>query len=203
MLEAALHRVLTITQTSMGNVQLAESGRLHLARHTGLNKYFTDYFAFVDALTTSRARAASTRQQVTVQEVGTAAVVDEASRHAILQTGSRAAHSHPPDQRQGPRADAPWPTSPGLSSPRRSRREPTSAAGCHGTGTPSSSTPWNTSTLKPSAPPTDPPHRRPPGSPRLACTVLRIRLAAGSIALMESELVVEGGVDVARNASVR
>ncbi|MFD8542149.1 hypothetical protein [Streptomyces rubrogriseus] len=95
MLKAALHRVLTITQTSMGNVQLAESGRLHLARHTGLNKYFTDYFAFVDAPTTSCARAASTRQQVTVREVGTAAVVDESSRHAILQTGSRAAHSIP------------------------------------------------------------------------------------------------------------
>ncbi len=110
---------------------------------------------------------------------------------------------HPADQRQGPRADAAWPTSPGLSSPRRSRREPTSAAGCHGTATPSSYTPWNTSTLKPSAPPADPPHRRPRGSPRLACTVLRIRLAAGSVALMESELVVEGGVDVARNASVR
>ncbi|MFF9105215.1 ANTAR domain-containing protein [Streptomyces rubrogriseus] len=94
-LKAALHRVLTITQTPMGNVQLAEGGRLHLARHTGLNKYFTDYFAFVDAPTTSCAQAASTRQQVTVREVGTAAVFDEASRHAILQTGSRAAHSIP------------------------------------------------------------------------------------------------------------
>ncbi|TDT42132.1 GAF domain-containing protein [Streptomyces sp. BK208] len=94
-LKAALHRVLTITQTPMGNVQLAESGRLHLARHTGLNEYFTDFFAFVDAPTTSCAQAASARRQVTVRDVGTAAVFDEASRHAILQTGSRAAHSLP------------------------------------------------------------------------------------------------------------
>lgn len=94
-LKAALHRVLTITQTPMGNVQLAEGGRLRLARHTGLNKYFTDFFAFVEAPTTSCAQAASARQQVTVREVATAAVFDEASRHAILQTGSRAAHSIP------------------------------------------------------------------------------------------------------------
>ncbi|MFE9703172.1 ANTAR domain-containing protein [Streptomyces sp. NPDC005930] len=94
-LKTALRRVLTITQTPMGNVQLAESGRLHLARHTGLNKYFTDFFAFVEGPTTSCAQAASARRQVTVRDVGTATVFDEASRHAILQTGSRAAHSVP------------------------------------------------------------------------------------------------------------
>jgi hypothetical protein len=94
-LKATLHRLLTITQTPMGNVQLAESGRLHLARHTGLNKYFTDFFAFVETPTTLCAQAASARRQVTVPDVGTAAVFDEASRQAILQTGSRAAHSVP------------------------------------------------------------------------------------------------------------
>jgi hypothetical protein len=94
-LKATLHRLLTITQTPMGNVQLAESGRLHLARHTGLNKYFTDFFAFVETPTTLCAQAASARRQVTVRDVGTAAVFDEASRRAILQTGSRAAHSVP------------------------------------------------------------------------------------------------------------
>ncbi|MET7322770.1 GAF and ANTAR domain-containing protein [Streptomyces sp. NPDC005549] len=94
-LKATLHRLLTITQTPMGNVQLAESGRLHLARHTGLNKYFTDFFAFVETPTTLCAQAASARRQVTVPDVGTAAVFDEASRQAILQAGSRAAHSVP------------------------------------------------------------------------------------------------------------
>jgi hypothetical protein len=94
-LKAVLNRVLTITQTPMGNVQLMEGGRLHLARHTGLNKYFTDFFAFVDAPTTSCSQAATERRQVTVRDVATAEVFDEASRHAILQTGSRAAHSVP------------------------------------------------------------------------------------------------------------
>lgn len=94
-LKAALHRVLSVTQTPMGNVQLAQSGRLHLARHTGLNPYFTDFFAFVDAPTTACSQAAAERRQVTVPDVATAPVFDEASRHAILQTGSRAAHSIP------------------------------------------------------------------------------------------------------------
>ncbi|MEU9556273.1 ANTAR domain-containing protein [Streptomyces fumanus] len=94
-LKAVLHRVLSLTQTSMGNVQLREHNRLHLARHTGLNKYFTDFFAFVDAPTTSCSQAATERRQVTVRDVATAPVFDEPSRYAILQTGSRAAHSVP------------------------------------------------------------------------------------------------------------
>ncbi|MEU1189606.1 ANTAR domain-containing protein [Streptomyces sp. NPDC005859] len=99
--KAVLQRVLSITQTSMGNVQLAESGRLRLARHTGLNKYFTDFFAFVDAPTTACSQAAAERRQVTVRDVATAEVFDAASRHAILQTGSRAAHSLPLVNRVG------------------------------------------------------------------------------------------------------
>lgn len=98
---AALQRVLSITQTPMGNVQLAETGRLRLARHTGLNKYFTDFFAFVDSSTTSCSQAAAQRRQITVRDVATAEVFDEASRHAVLQTGSRAAHSVPLVNRAG------------------------------------------------------------------------------------------------------
>ncbi|MEU0076168.1 ANTAR domain-containing protein [Streptomyces sp. NPDC006332] len=100
-LKAVLHRVLSITQTPMGNVQLAESGRLSLARHTGLNKYFTDFFAFVDAPTTACAQAAAERRQVTVRDVATEAVFDEDSRHAVLQAGSRAVHSVPLVDRKG------------------------------------------------------------------------------------------------------
>ncbi|MEU9169686.1 ANTAR domain-containing protein [Streptomyces sp. NPDC048420] len=100
-LKTVLHRVLSITETPMGNVQLAESGRLRLARHTGLNKYFTDFFAFVDAPTTACSQAVAQRRQVTVRDVTTAAVFDEGSRHAILQTGSRAAHSVPLVDRNG------------------------------------------------------------------------------------------------------
>ncbi|MDQ0583476.1 ANTAR domain-containing protein [Streptomyces rishiriensis] len=99
--KAALQRVLTITQTPMGNVQLAESGRLRMVRHAGLNKYFTDFFAFVDGPTTTCMQAATQREQVTVRDVATAAVFDEDSRHAILQTGSRAAHSVPLVNRAG------------------------------------------------------------------------------------------------------
>ncbi|MFJ9023427.1 ANTAR domain-containing protein [Streptomyces sp. NPDC102259] len=98
---AALQRVLSITQTPMGNVQLSEKGRLRLARHTGLNRYFCDFFAFVDAPTTSCAQAAGQRRQVTVRDVESAPVFDEASRHAILQAGSRAAHSVPLVNRLG------------------------------------------------------------------------------------------------------
>ncbi|MFV0132058.1 ANTAR domain-containing protein [Streptomyces sp. HMX87] len=94
-LGAALDRVLTITQTPMGNIQLADGGRLRLARHRGLNKYFTDFFAFVDDSTTACSQAAAERRQVTVRDVATAAVFDDASRYAILQAGSRAAHSVP------------------------------------------------------------------------------------------------------------
>lgn len=99
--KAALHRVLSVTQTPMGNVQLAEGGLLRMARHAGLNKYFTDFFAFVDGPTTSCAQAAAQRRQVTVRDVATAEVFDEASRYAILQTGSRASHSVPLVNRAG------------------------------------------------------------------------------------------------------
>ncbi|MGQ4368750.1 ANTAR domain-containing protein [Streptomyces violaceoruber] len=94
-LKAVLHRVLSITQTPMGNVQLKDGHRLHLTRHTGLNTYFTEFFAFVDNDTTSCAQAAAQHRQVTVRDVAGADVFDEASRYAILQSGSRAAHSVP------------------------------------------------------------------------------------------------------------
>nr|CAJ89303.1 conserved hypothetical protein [Streptomyces ambofaciens ATCC 23877] len=44
-LRAALRRVLHVTETDMGNVQLAEHGVLRLEKHTGLNRHFTDFFA--------------------------------------------------------------------------------------------------------------------------------------------------------------
>lgn len=94
-LKAVLHRVLSIAQTPMGNVQLLDGDRLHLARHAGLNRYFTEFFAFVDGSTTACGQAAAQRRQVTVGDVASAEVFDEASRHAILQAGSRAAHSVP------------------------------------------------------------------------------------------------------------
>ncbi|WP_338703324.1 GAF domain-containing protein [Streptomyces sp. Q6] len=94
-LRAALRRVLHITDTDMGNVQLAEHGMLRLEKHTGLNRHFTDFFAFVQDSTTSCSQAAQQRQQITVKNVESADVFDDDSRHAILQTGSRAAHSLP------------------------------------------------------------------------------------------------------------
>ncbi|MGI5397184.1 GAF domain-containing protein [Streptomyces sp. CA-251251] len=45
--------------------------------------------------TTSCAQAAEQRQQITVKDVESADIFDDDSRHAILQAGSRAAHSLP------------------------------------------------------------------------------------------------------------
>ncbi|MFD5724446.1 ANTAR domain-containing protein [Streptomyces sp. NPDC127036] len=100
-LQAALRRVLHITETDMGNVQLAEHRMLRLEKHTGLNRQFTEFFAFVQDSTTACAQAARQRQQVTVKDVESADIFDEDSRQAILQTGSRAAHSLPLISRAG------------------------------------------------------------------------------------------------------
>lgn len=96
-LKAAMSRVLDITETDMGNVQLAGSGVLRLERHTGLNRQFTDFFAFVDSPspTTSCGYAAQQRRQITVRDVSTAELFDEESRQVILRAGSRGCHSVP------------------------------------------------------------------------------------------------------------
>ncbi len=93
-LGAALRRVLTITSTYMGNVQLVEDGVLRMEKHAGLPREFTDYFAFVDG-GTSCSRAASASHQVTVKEVASSRGFDDASRRVILSAGSRACHSVP------------------------------------------------------------------------------------------------------------
>ncbi|MFE0512942.1 ANTAR domain-containing protein [Streptomyces sp. NPDC058964] len=94
-LNSALRRVLDVTETTMGNIQLAEANLLRLAKHTGLSREFTDYFTFVENSGTSCAQAARERQQITVHDVATAPVFDEESRRVILHAGSRACHSLP------------------------------------------------------------------------------------------------------------
>ncbi|EGX58156.1 hypothetical protein SZN_19320, partial [Streptomyces zinciresistens K42] len=94
-LGAALTRALEVMETDMGNVQLAESGLLRLDRHRGLDRQFTDYFAFVEDGTTACAQAATERAQVLVRDVARAEVFDETSRRVILHAGSRACHSVP------------------------------------------------------------------------------------------------------------
>jgi GAF domain-containing protein len=94
-LKAALHHTLEITGTAMGNVQLVENGMLRIDKHTGLNRHFTDYFAFIETSTTSCAQAAEESRQVTVRDVAASETFDEGSRHAILQAGSQACHSVP------------------------------------------------------------------------------------------------------------
>ncbi|MEV8314774.1 ANTAR domain-containing protein [Streptomyces sp. NPDC059900] len=93
-LGAALQRVLTVTGTDMGNVQLVEDGVLRMAKHAGLSRQFTDYFAFVDG-NTSCSRAAAASHQVTVKEVASSAGFDDDTRRVILSAGSRACHSIP------------------------------------------------------------------------------------------------------------
>ncbi|MEU0686997.1 GAF domain-containing protein [Streptomyces uncialis] len=97
-LKAAMRRVLDVTETDMGNVQLtAGNGVLRLERHTGLDRQFTDFFAFVGSpnSTTSCGYAAQQRRQVTVRDVSTAELFDEESRRVILRAGSLACHSVP------------------------------------------------------------------------------------------------------------
>lgn len=92
-LTSALGQALSVTGAQMGNVQLVENGMLRMEKHVGLNRRFTDYFAFVDASTTSCAQAAEEVRQVTVKDVAASDTFDEVSREAILETGSRACHS--------------------------------------------------------------------------------------------------------------
>ncbi|MER6472355.1 ANTAR domain-containing protein [Streptomyces collinus] len=94
-LTAALRRMLGVTGARMGNVQLVENGMLRMAKHVGVNRRFSDYFAFVEASTTSCAQAALDRRQVTVKDVASSDTFDDGSRQAILQTGSRGCHSVP------------------------------------------------------------------------------------------------------------
>ncbi|MFJ3231220.1 GAF domain-containing protein [Streptomyces sp. NPDC086787] len=94
-LKAALHRTLGITGARMGNVQLVENGLLRIEKHTGLNRRFTDYFAFIETATTSCGQAAEESRQITVKDVAASDTFDETSRLTILQTGSRACHSVP------------------------------------------------------------------------------------------------------------
>jgi GAF domain-containing protein len=94
-LGAGLRRVLEITETALGNVQLAEVGLLRLEKHSGLGRQFTDFFAFVDHSGTACAQAARDRRQVTIRDVASATVFDQDSRHVILHAGSRACHSVP------------------------------------------------------------------------------------------------------------
>ncbi|MEU1117036.1 MULTISPECIES: ANTAR domain-containing protein [unclassified Streptomyces] len=93
-LGAALRRVLSVTDTDMGNVQLVEDDILRMAKHAGLPRQFTDYFAFVEG-NTSCSRAAAASHQVTVKEVALSAGFDDDTRRVILSSGSRACHSVP------------------------------------------------------------------------------------------------------------
>ncbi|MFC9279140.1 GAF domain-containing protein [Streptomyces collinus] len=94
-LTAALRRTLGITGARMGDVQLVENGMLRMAKHVGMNRRFSEYFAFVEASTTACAQAALDGRQVTVKDVASSDTFDDGSRQAILQTGSRACHSVP------------------------------------------------------------------------------------------------------------
>ncbi|MFJ9724864.1 ANTAR domain-containing protein [Streptomyces sp. NPDC101209] len=94
-LKTALERTLHLTGAEMGNVQVVESGVLRMERHAGLDRSFTDYFAFVASSTTSCAQAAEEVRQVTVKDVEASDIFDEGSRQTILDAGSQACHSVP------------------------------------------------------------------------------------------------------------
>lgn len=96
-ISAVLHQSLTLSDTPMGNVQLADrhAGGLRIEEHHGLNEEFVDYFDLVGKEGTSCALAARNVTRVTVTDVATDPVFTDEARHKILQAGSRAAHSTP------------------------------------------------------------------------------------------------------------
>ncbi|MBB5936151.1 ANTAR domain-containing protein [Streptomyces zagrosensis] len=96
-LDAVLSQVLAITDTTMGNVQLADrpARGLRMAKHVGLNSDFVRFFHFVGADGTSCARAAKENRQITVHDVEQEPVFTEDARRVILAAGSKAAHSVP------------------------------------------------------------------------------------------------------------
>ncbi|MEU9247013.1 GAF domain-containing protein [Streptomyces sp. NPDC048385] len=95
MLQAAMHRVVEIIGTSMGNVQEAEDHILRMRGHAGLNREFTEFFALVGGPTTACARAAQQRRQITIMDVTDSEVFDNESRCVIIRAGSLACHSVP------------------------------------------------------------------------------------------------------------
>ncbi|MFI5807844.1 ANTAR domain-containing protein [Streptomyces sp. NPDC051561] len=96
-LRSVLSQLLAVTDTGMGNVQLPDRvrGGLRLEHHTGLSEDFVDFFAYVGESGTSCSLAARNVAQVTVKDVESDPVFDEASRRAILAAGSAACHSAP------------------------------------------------------------------------------------------------------------
>ncbi|MFI8998695.1 ANTAR domain-containing protein [Streptomyces sp. NPDC053542] len=96
-ISAVLHQSMTLSDTSMGNVQLADrqAGGLRIEDHHGLNEEFVEYFDVVGKEGTSCALAARNVTRVTVTDVATDPVFTEEARRKILQAGSRAAHSTP------------------------------------------------------------------------------------------------------------
>ncbi|WP_169746136.1 ANTAR domain-containing protein [Streptomyces violens] len=96
-ISAVLHQALTVSDTPMGNVQLADrhAGGLRIEEHRGLNEEFVDYFDLVGKEGTSCALAARNVTRVTVTDVATDPVFTDEARYKILQAGSRAAHSTP------------------------------------------------------------------------------------------------------------
>ncbi|WP_030613751.1 ANTAR domain-containing protein [Streptomyces sclerotialus] len=96
-ISAVLHQTLTISDTPMGNVQLADrhAGGLRIEKHHGLNEEFVDYFDVVGREGTSCALAARNVTRVTVTDVATDPVFSDEARYKIMQAGSRSAHSTP------------------------------------------------------------------------------------------------------------
>ncbi|MCX5205057.1 ANTAR domain-containing protein [Streptomyces sp. NBC_00237] len=96
-LRAVLSQLLAVTDTRMGNVQLPDRvrGGLRLEQHTGLSEDFVDFFAHVGDDGTACSLAARDVTLVTVEDVESDPVFDEASRRAVLAAGAVAVHSVP------------------------------------------------------------------------------------------------------------
>ncbi|MGW7298996.1 ANTAR domain-containing protein [Streptomyces sp. NPDC054829] len=96
-LRAVLSQTLSVLQTPMGNVQIADRARggLRLEQHTGLSEEFVDFFAHVGAVGTSCGQAAVNVAQITVRDVETDPLFTDRAREMVLAEGSVSCHSVP------------------------------------------------------------------------------------------------------------
>ncbi|UNZ17996.1 ANTAR domain-containing protein [Streptomyces sp. 891-h] len=96
-LSAVLRHSMEVAETGMGNVQLVDpvTGDLRIEKHHGLDDDFLEFFDRVGKDGTACAQASQQVTRVTVTDVATDELFDEASRDAVLAAGSRGCHSTP------------------------------------------------------------------------------------------------------------
>ncbi|KOG65641.1 hypothetical protein ADK76_05505 [Streptomyces griseoflavus] len=93
-LKQVLHQALTVTDTTMADLQTLEPATgLRMEQHRGLSEEFLDYFAVVEGGTPCS--LAARRRARVISDVTTDRTLSEPAREMILAVGSRTVHSMP------------------------------------------------------------------------------------------------------------